>query len=243
MEYISINPDAIYGFLVIIAIIISAILSIKGISSLIAEIILSKRLNSKKEETIQLFLNEYAKRTLEEKSIRFIYEQLIGRMFDYSFEDLLNSFMIYVRKNDTNGKQTREIEAIIDPILEKEREKKPYSKLEESERRLLSNIEVLARTTPGPTHDSIKNNLEDLAGVIERKQKVVNNAQKSKKRSTIISIIGVVLTVLNIVIVFIYKPTLSEKSIKEITRQIDSITRQNDQTETIYEWANDEVRD
>lgn len=240
MKCLNINLDIIYGLFITIAFLIVAILSIRGISSLVYYAIKRKRLNAKKSEVFELLLKEYKKDTLNKKSVRSIYRQIIEKEFDYPLEDCLNSFMLYVRKNDSDGKQTKDIEPLIDSIIEEESEREPFSKLDESERHLLSSIKLSVKNKLGEDCDSINNDLKDLAGVIEKKQRVINEAQITKKRSTFFTILSLVLTALNIVVVFVYRPSLSEKSINtlsvEISRQMDSIMNKNLSADTIHNW-------
>ena len=168
------------------------------------------RNKSTKEKAYELLIKGNEQQTLDNRAISLIYK----RKNDYiSYVDFLESFLIYVREKDEDGKLTTEISAIINPILEKEKAEKPYSNVKERERRILLAIEN--SLGKGET-SSLKNNLDDLSGVIENNQKALDRARKINNWTVPVSIIGVLLTLF----IWLYGSSLSNKDVERISNQI-----------------------
>lgn len=174
------------------------------------------RKRADKEKAYDLLLKGYKQQTLSDNAIFLIYKRMIAPRYDYiSYVDFLESFILFVRQNDTDGKLTKAITEIINPILEKEKAEKPYSNVKERERRILLAIEK--SLNKGET-TSLKNNLDDLSGVIENNQKALDRARKTNKWTVPISIIGVLLTLF----IWLYGSSLSNKDVERISNQIYS---------------------
>ena len=172
------------------------------------------RNKSIKEKAYELLLKGNEQQTLDNCAISLIYKREIARKYDYiSYVDFLESFLIYVREKDEDGKLTTKISAIINPILEKEKAEKPYSNVKERERRILLAIEN--SLGKGET-SSLKNNLDDLSGVIENNQKALDRARRINNWTVPISIIGVLLTLF----IWLYGSSLSNKDVERISNQI-----------------------
>ena len=189
---------------------------------------------SERTEAFALLIKGYEQQTLNSESAFNIYKKKIAdKDLNITYTDFLDDFRIYVREIDESGELTKGVEAIIRPIIEKEREEKPYPKVEDDERRLLVAIESSSKNEKGDTPASIKNNLDGLETIMWKK----NNSLKTSKRLNILSyaigIAGLLLTVLS----FVRTPSISEKSInnlsKEISSQVDSIIKQNVDFDTI----------
>ena len=102
---------------------------------------------STKTEAFDLFIKGYNQQTLNNESAFNIYKKKIAdNELNITYTDFLDDFGIYVREIDESGELTRGVEKIIRPILEKEREEKPYPKVEDDERRLLVAIESGKKT-------------------------------------------------------------------------------------------------
>ena len=188
-----------------------------------------KRIESIKDEAFALLLDRYEKKTLNAKSVRLIYKRKISENnLNLSYEDFLEEFILFITQKDENGQLTIGIEGIINPILEKEREVKPYPKLEDNERQLLLAIEAAAKDGES---NSLKNNLEQLSNNIEDTQKTLKKAQKTNRWTIPATIIGAILTVFSFVFSLIHTPSLSEENVKnissEISRQVDSVVKQS----------------
>ncbi len=196
----------------------------------------SKKIESIKNEAFELLLSRYEKKTLNNKSVRLIYKRkIIENNLDLSYEDFLEEFIMYITQKDEDGQLTIGIEAIINPILEKEREVKPYPKLEDNERQLLLAIEATANKGE---MTSLKNNLDQLSNNIEDAQKALKKAQKTNRWTIPATIIGAVLTVFSFVFSLVHTPSLSEENVKnissEISRQVDSVVKHNIDGNTIF---------
>lgn len=130
----------------------------------------------------------------------------------HSYTEFLESLLIYVRKTyDCNDIIT--ISKYIYPILEKEREEKPYSNINDRERRVLLAIEESANKSEVT---AIKHSLQDLAIIIDSNQKALDKSRRANKWSIPISIIGLLLTIF----IWLYGSSLSEKDIERISKQI-----------------------
>ena len=172
------------------------------------------RNKSAKEKAYELILKGNEQHTLNSKALFLIYKREIARKFEYiSYVDFLETFLIYVRDKDVDGNLTNEITAIIDPILEKEKTEKPYSNVEEKERRILLAIEKSANN--GET-SSILSNLSDLSIAIESNQRALKSARTTNRWTIPISIAGVLLTIF----IWIYGSSLSDRDVQRISNQI-----------------------
>ena len=172
------------------------------------------RNKSAKEKAYELILKGNEQQTLNSKALFLIYKREIARKFEYiSYVDFLETFLIYVRDKDVDGNLTNEITAIIDPILEKEKTEKPYSNVEEKERRILLAIEKSANN--GET-SSILSNLSDLSIAIESNQRALKSARTTNRWTIPISIAGVLLTIF----IWIYGSSLSDRDVQRISNQI-----------------------
>jgi len=188
-----------------------------------------KRIESIKFEAFNLLLSRYEKKTLNAKSVRLIYKRKISENnLNLSYEDFLEEFILFITQKDKDGQLTIGIEEIINPILEKEREVKPYPKLEDNERQLLLAIEAAAKEG---LPNSLKNNLEQLSNNIENTQKALEKAQKTNRWTIPATILGAILTAFSFVFSLVHTPSFSEENIKkissEISRQVDSVVNQN----------------
>ena len=173
----------------------------------------SYRKRTDTERAFELLLKGNEQQTLTDNAIVLVYKRMIARKYEYvSYIDFLESFPLYVREKDEDGKLTNEISNIISPILEKEKAEKPYSNVKERERRILLAIEnsLNKRETT-----SLKNNLDDLSGVIENNQKALDRARKTNNWTVPISIIGVLLTLF----IWLYGSSLSNKDVERISNQ------------------------
>ena len=176
----------------------------------------SYRKRTDTERAYELLLKGNKQQTLTDNAIVLVYKRMIAQNYEYvSYIDFLESFLLYVREKDEDGKLTHEIYNIIGPILEKEKAEKPYSNVRERERRILLAIEN--SLNKGET-TSLKNNLNDLSGVIENNQKALDRARKTNKCTVPISIIGVLLTLF----IWLYGSSLSNKDVERISNQIYS---------------------
>ena len=101
----------------------------------------------------------------------------------------------------------------ITPILDKEREEKPFCNINDRERRILLAIEDAVKKNET---NSIKHTLVDLSMVIESNQKALEKAERTNRWSIPISIIGVLLTLF----IWFYGSSLSERDIERISTQI-----------------------
>lgn len=199
-----------------------------------------KRINKEKEkeerEAFDLLRKGYEQHTLNEKAIRRIYNKLssnLDNLYDYTFVKFLDEFLIYIRNEDTDGKLTNKLEELVNPILDKEKEEKPYANINEGERRILLAIEESATQNE---NISLKRHLTDLSVLIENNQKEKDKADATNKWTIPLSICGVVFTLVFGLYGF-FGSSLSRKDISNISdelneRIISSVDSINKQTIT-----------
>lgn len=173
-----------------------------------------RREKSDKVYAFELILKGIKQQTLTEGVISLIYKRCVSRKYErISYMDFLESFLMYVRQKDEDGALTHEVSDIIEPILKKEKAEKPFSNIQERERRILLAVEESAKNGE---HASLKSNLTDLSIAIESNQKALEKARRINRWSIPISIIGVLLTLF----IWLYGSSLSDKDIQRISTQI-----------------------
>lgn len=181
--------------------------------------ILTKRNEHKKnkaheENAFKLLLKGYEQNSLKESSIMLIYKkEIVQKHNNITYVNFLESFLIYVRQEDKDGSLTNDLSCLIEPIIIKAESEKPFSNVEERERRLLLAIEESALN--GETA-SLKNNLTDLSLAIENNKCALDKAQKTNKWTIPISVVGIILSI----VFWIAGSSLSEKDVQRISNQI-----------------------
>ena len=191
---------------------------------------------SELESAYELLLKRYSQKTLDEKSINLIYSREIvsnNGMTSMSKLVFLESFLIYVTKNDNkeDGALTKGITEIVDPLLEEERKGKPYPNVNDTERRIL--IEIEDSVEKGETA-SIKSRIEDLSTIIVKNQNALNRANKINNLTIPVSIFSVVLT-LFIWLYGMFATSLSDKDVERISREVSSFVKDSINTKNIIE--------
>lgn len=171
---------------------------------------------SKQEDAYNLIQKGIEEGTLDNDSdIFLIYKRLTQGNYHYnSYAVFLESFLIHIRKNFDKDSILL-ISKRITPILNKEREEKPYCNIQDRERRILLAIEDAFKKNET---NSIKHTLVDLSMVIESNQKALEKAERTNKWSIPISIVGVLLTLF----IWFYGSTLSNKDVERISTQIST---------------------
>lgn len=171
---------------------------------------------SKREEAYDLIKKGIEEGSFDNDSdIFLVYKKLAqGEYRDNSYAEFLESFLIYIRKNSDKDTILR-ISKRITPILNKEREDKPYCNIQDRERRILLAIEDAFKKNE---INSIKHTLIDLSMVIESNQKALDRARRTNRWSIPISIVGVLLTLF----IWLYGSSLSERDIERISTQIST---------------------
>lgn len=188
------------------------------------------------KEAFNLLKKGYEQQTLNEKAIRRIYNKLssnLDNLYDYTFVKFLDEFLLYIRNEDTDGNLTNKIEELVNPILDKEKEEKPYANINEGERRILLAIEESASQNEVI---SLKKHLIDLSLLIENNQKERNKAESTVRWSKPTSIGGFIFTLIFGIYGF-FGSSLSSKDINSISdklneRIISSVDSINKQTIT-----------
>lgn len=215
------------------------------VSMAIAVSILIRKMNFKsknwkrekmEKEAFNLLKKGYEQHTLNEKAIRLIYDKFslnLDDLNDYTFIKFLEEFLIYIRNEDTDGTLTNKIEELVNPILDKEKEEKPYANINEGERRILLAIEESASQNEVT---SLKRHLIDLSLLIENNQKEKNKAEATNKWTIPTSIGGVIFTLIFGLYGF-FGSSLTSKDISSISdklneRIISSVDSINKQTIT-----------
>ena len=172
---------------------------------------------SKVKEAYTLIIQGIEQDTLENDSdIFLIYKKLVQTYsISRSYVDFLESFLIYVRKISEDKDAMLKTLRRINPILEKEREEKPYCNVNDRERRILLTIEDAFKKNE---INSIKHILVDLSMVIEGNQKALDRAKSTNKWSIPISIVGVLLTLF----IWLYGSSLSERDVEKISTHVSN---------------------
>lgn len=188
------------------------------------------------DDAFNLLKRGYEQHTLHEKAIRLIYNKLSSNfddLIEYTFVNFLEDFLDYIRNEDTDGTLINQIEELVYPILDKEKEEKPYANINEGERRILLAIEESASQNEVT---SLKKHLIDLSLLIENNQKEKNKAETTNKWTIPTSICGVIFTLIFGIYGF-FGSSLSSKDINSISdklneRIISSVDSINKQTIT-----------
>ena len=191
---------------------------------------------SELESAYELLLKRYSQKTLDEKSINLIYSREIvsnNGMTSMSKLVFLESFLIYVTKNDNDkdGALTKGITQIVDPLLEAERAEKPYPNVNDTERRILIEIE---KSLDNGEFASIKSRIEDLSTIIVKNQNALNRANKINNLTIPVSFIGIGLT-LFIWLYGMFSTSLSDKDVERISREVSSFVKDSIKTNNIIE--------
>lgn len=175
------------------------------------------RRKSKWVEAYDLILKGIEQKTLASNDDVFlIYKQLVQNYSaNSSYVDFLESLLIYVRKTASDRNVVINVTNRITPILEKEREEKPYTNINDRERRILQSIDDAAKRRE---FGSIQNNLRDLSLVIQSNQQDLRRARTTNNWTVPISIIGVLLTLF----IWLYGSSLSERDIERISTHISN---------------------
>ncbi len=201
--------------LVMLTVVISAYITF---FSLYLTVLKSKRRykKSKREDIYVLVKKGIEEGTLDNDSdIFLIYKRLAhGDSYYNSYTDFLESLLIYIRKNFDKDTIIL-VSTKITPILDKEREEKPYSNIKDRERRILLAIEEAFKKNET---NSIKHTLVDLSMVIESNQNALDKARRTNRWSIPISIVGVLLTLF----IWLYGSSLSNKDIERISTHIST---------------------
>ena len=158
----------------------------------------------------------------------------IRRIFDfcftvpYSYQDFLEGFILYVRENSTDRELIMKVIILLNPIIEKEKHEKPFSKIEGKERTLLKVIRDYAMADE---YKAVNNNLENLAEEIEKKQKEL----KLSKRLNWISIGSGFLSIIVSIVFGLWSSSLSDKDVERISREVSSSVKDSINTKIIIE--------
>lgn len=187
---------------------------------------------SRVREAYTLIIRGIEQGTLDNDSdVLLIYKKLVQTYsLSRSYMDFLESFLIYVRKTSEDKEIMLKIMQRINPILDKEREEKPYCNINDRERRILLTIEDAFKKNE---INSIKHILVDLSMVIESNQKALDRAKTTNKWSIPISIVGVLLTLF----IWLYGSSLSEKDVERISTHVS-----NTISEQVYIGKIDSIR-
>ena len=146
------------------------------------------------DKNYELLLRGIEQQTLDENAVQLIYNQSITKKKkSVSYLYFLESFLYHIRQEDRDGQLTKSATNIIYPLIEKEKAEKPYTNVNDRERRILLAIED---TVKDDEKNSIKNHLKELSIAIEEKQNALDRAQRTNKWSLPASILGSLLTLI-----------------------------------------------
>jgi len=154
--------------------------------------------------------------TLNEREIQLIYNHKYKKYNGESYADFLEKILIRVREKDTEGKVTSNFNALLEPIIDKEKAEKPYLKVDEKERCIIQAIEDAANNNE---KNSLRKNLVDLSEMIVDKQKALKNARRINCLSIPLSFIGILTTIL----IWAYGSSLSEEDISKVSERTSEL--------------------
>ena len=154
--------------------------------------------------------------TLNEREIQLIYNHTFKKYNGDSYADFLEKILIRIRENDRDGKLTSNFNALLEPIIDKEKAEKPYLKVDEKERCIIQAIEDAANNNE---KNSLRKNLVDLSEMIVDKQKALKNSQRINRLSIPLSIIGILTTIL----IWAYGSSVSEEDINKISEKTSEL--------------------
>ena len=199
--------------------VIGFILMIVGIGLILFLVIIklallwcAKRERRVNKKSFELLFTCIDQGNLDEMSIHRIFksrnEELNSIFFnyDFSFERFLDSFLISSIKRDLSGTYRKEANEIINPILQRIKDKNPYSNVNERERRILLSIEDTTKKSTNLVEGekaAIKHNLEDLAMALEENQNTLKKSKKSNRLAWLGILITVIFGIISIILYFI----------------------------------------
>ena len=154
--------------------------------------------------------------TLNEEEVLFIYNRTFKGFSNESYESFLERILIRVRENDKDGKATSNFNALLKPIIKKEKDEKPYLEVDEKERCVIQAIERAANNNE---KNSLRKNLIDLSEMIVDKQKALKKSQRRNRLSIPLSIIGILTTIL----IWAYGSSLSEDDINKVSERTSEL--------------------
>ncbi len=132
---------------------------------------------------------------LDNEEIFLIYNDFAQRTSKrISYEKYLESFIIYLRSKVNDYSFVNSTIEHVKPILNKEKKEKPYSNVDEQERRLLLAIDQAIRNDET---SSVPNNLHDLSLSIQKTQCELKQTKKINRWSISISVVSVVLSIIS----------------------------------------------
>lgn len=164
--------------------------------------------------------------TIDEDDVLRIYNHIYKKRNAHtSYVDFLEIMSLYIRKKDSDGELTSKFKALTNSIIVKEKTEKPYFNVDDKERRALLAIEIGVANNE---KTSVKKNLEDLAVMIEDKQKALGRQKKVNTASMLLTLVSILLSVF----MWIHGSSLSEKDIKNLSKQManEMITQMPKQT-------------
>lgn len=186
----------------------------------------------KTKETYELITNGLKDGTVStENDIRRIYEVYGMADYYYTFASFLDKYLVfllrekdekiqYSKDDKLEGKISyQDINTLLSGIIKRERTEKPYEGVNEYERKLLQDIETAADNNR-PTE--VKSGLSYLANALMESQKTNS---KENRRNRLLTIIGVIVTVLSliaaIIIFFIQNNrSLTSKDVKQDMKEV-----------------------
>lgn len=187
----------------------------------------------KTKESYEIITNGFKDGTiLTENDIRRIYEVYGLSDYNNTFASYLDNYLVFLLREKDNkiqystkdGKLEGEvsyqfINKFLSEIINRERVEKPYEGVNERERKLLQDIEIAADNNR-PTE--VKSGLSYLANAIMESQKINS---RENRRNTLLTKIGVLVTVLSLIaaiIIFIIQNnrSITNKEVKQDMKEV-----------------------
>lgn len=120
---------------------------------------------------------------------------LFNQQYDankYSYIDFLKSFRLYVSKADIDEKNTNEILGLVNPIIEDQMKKEPFSGVNDAEKRLLEAIQGSANKND---YDGVKQNLISLSDKLKENQKELKSSRIINYWSIFLAVLSIIITI------------------------------------------------
>ena len=147
-----------------------------------------------KENFFKLLKNNLKHHLVNDKEDILVLLNSISREYEinYSFDSLLEDYIVSISKNENDGFQKDEYD-LIKKMIMIEKQEKPFNNVPEEEKRILISINECLKTN---NLEPIKTNLKELSTVISTRNRIYEKTAKVNKLAITITIISVIVTIM-----------------------------------------------
>lgn len=222
-----------YSFGYFISIIIPFVVFVVSYSLLVTNYMRRKARFKKTKESYEIITKGFKDGTiLNENDVRRIYEVYGLSDYNNTLASYLDNYLVFLLKEKDDkiqyspkddkfegGISYQFINKFLSEIINRERVEKPYEGVNERERKLLQDIEIAAYNNR-PTE--VKSGLSYLANALMESQKMYS---KENRRNTLLTKIGVLVTVLSLIAAIIIFFIQNDRSItnKEVKQDMKEV--------------------